>query len=153
MQVELAYGENGLLIDVPDDAEVVLPHDPRALPNQEAAVREAVRPWLRGLKPPVAVVFPDLTRPFPHQTVLPPLLSELARVGLRRDAVRLLCATGTHRQATDAEMRALLGDEIVDRYPSTTTWQPTWTRMHMSVTSTACRFSSTRLTSTVRRES
>ena len=80
-------------------------------------MREAVRPWLRGLKPPVCVVFPDLTRPFPHQTVLPPLLTELARVDLRRDAVRLICATGTHRQATEAEMRALLGDEIVDRYP------------------------------------
>ena len=117
MQVELAYGETGLVIDVPDHAEVVLPHDPPALAKEEAAIRTAVRPWLRGLKPPVAVVFPDLTRPFPHQTVLPPLLSELARVDLRRDAVRLICATGTHRQATDAEMRALLGDEIVDRYP------------------------------------
>jgi nickel-dependent lactate racemase len=117
MEVQLAYGEEGLLIEVPDDAEVVLPHDPPALANEEAAVREAVRPWLRNLTPPVAVVFPDLTRPFPHRTVLPALLSELARVGHRRDAVRLLCATGTHRQATGAEMRALLGDEIVDRYP------------------------------------
>ncbi len=117
MNVELAYGENGLVIDVPDDTRVVLPHDPPRVPNEEAAVREAVRPWLRGMKGPVAVVFPDLTRPFPHQTVLPPLLSELARVGLRRDAVRLLCATGSHRQATDEEMRALLGDDIVDRYP------------------------------------
>ncbi|MFL6239702.1 MAG: nickel-dependent lactate racemase [Actinomycetes bacterium] len=117
MQVELAYGETGLVIDVPDHAQVVVPHDPPALPNEETAVREAVRPWLRGLAGPVAVVFPDLTRPFPHRTVLPPVLSELARVGLRRDAVRLMCATGTHRQASDAEMRALLGDEIVDRHP------------------------------------
>jgi hypothetical protein len=117
MEVELAYGETGLVIDVPDGADVVLPHDPPALPNEETAIRQAVRPWLRGLKPPVAVVFPDLTRPFPHRTVLPPLLSELARVDLRRDAVRLICATGTHRQATDTEMRALLGDDIVDRYP------------------------------------
>src|SRR3954467_12004626 len=117
MQVELAYGEDGLVIEVPDDAEVVVPRDPPGLANEETAVREAVRPWLRNLVPPVAVVFPDLTRPFPHKTVLPPLLSELARVGHRRDAVRLMCATGTHRQGTDAEMRALVGDEIVDRYP------------------------------------
>jgi hypothetical protein len=117
MQVELAYGETGLVIDVPDHADVVLPRDPPVLPKEEATIRAAVRPWLRGLKPPVAVVFPDLTRPFPHQTMLPPLLSELARVDLRRDAVRLICATGTHRQATDAEVRAMLGDEIVDRYP------------------------------------
>jgi nickel-dependent lactate racemase len=117
MQVDLAYGETGLTIEVPDTAEIVLPHDPPALPNPEAAIREAVRPWLRGLKPPVVVVFPDLTRPFPHQAVLPPLLTELARAGMRKDGVQLVCATGTHRQATPAEMRALLGDEIVDRYP------------------------------------
>ncbi len=30
----------------------------------------------------VAVVFPDLTRPMPNRTVLPPLLDELARAGV-----------------------------------------------------------------------
>jgi nickel-dependent lactate racemase len=28
----------------------------------------------------------------------------------------LLCSTGTHRSATDSELRALIGDELVDRY-------------------------------------
>jgi nickel-dependent lactate racemase len=64
----------------------------------------------------VAVVFPDLTRPMPNRTVLPPLLAELARLGVGPDRVELLCANGTHRQATAAEMAELVGQDIVDRY-------------------------------------
>ena len=62
------------------------------------------------------VVFPDLTRPMPNRTVLPPLLGLLERSGIPDAAVTLLCATGTHRQATPSEMRELVGKEIVDRY-------------------------------------
>ncbi len=64
----------------------------------------------------MAVVFPDLTRPMPNRTVLPPLLAELARAGVPDDHITLLCATGTHRQATAAEMEELVGPEIVARY-------------------------------------
>jgi len=64
----------------------------------------------------VAVVFPDLTRPMPNTTVLPPLLAELERAGAGPERVVLLCATGTHRQATPAEMAALVGADIVSRY-------------------------------------
>jgi lactate racemase len=116
MEVELAYGETGLSIEVPDGARVVLPNDPPALADPDAAIGGALRPWLPGLRPPVAVVFPDLTRPFPHTAVLPPLLDELHRAGIGADDIVLFCATGTHRQATDAEMRALIGDDLVDRY-------------------------------------
>ena len=64
----------------------------------------------------MAVVFPDLTRPMPNRTVLPPLLAELARCGVPDDRIVLLCATGTHRQATGAEMAELIGADIVARY-------------------------------------
>ena len=61
-------------------------------------------------------MFPDLTRPMPNRTVLPPLLAELARCGVPDERITLLCATGTHRQATPAEMEELVGPEIVRRY-------------------------------------
>jgi nickel-dependent lactate racemase len=64
----------------------------------------------------VAVVFPDLTRPMPNRTVLPPLLAELERLGAGPASVDLLCATGTHRQATPEEMAELVGPDIVRRY-------------------------------------
>jgi lactate racemase len=64
----------------------------------------------------VAVVFPDLTRPMPNRTVLPPLLAELERLGAGPERVQLLCATGTHRQATAAEMSDLVGADLARRY-------------------------------------
>jgi nickel-dependent lactate racemase len=122
-QVRLAYGTDGLVVDLPADATVVTPTELPALADEAGEVREAVRAALpERLAPgPVAVVFPDLTRPFPARTVLPPLLEVLAERDVADDRIRLLCATGTHRQATEAEMRSLLGADaegldLVDRY-------------------------------------
>ena len=42
----------------------------------------------------VAVVFPDLTRPMPNRTVLPPLLAELARAGVPDDPSRCSAPPG-----------------------------------------------------------
>ena len=86
MRVELAYGRHGTFVEVPDTAEVVVPVDEAGLADEAAAITDALRqplsgPSLRDLvsgASRVAVVFPDLTRPMPNRTVLPPLLQELA---------------------------------------------------------------------------
>jgi nickel-dependent lactate racemase len=119
MDVTLAYGRSGLTARIRDDATVVCPVEQPALRDEEGAVAEAVRPALaelvaRGRR--VAVVFPDITRPMPNRTVLPPLLGELAALGAGPDEVVLLCATGTHRAATGDELRRLIGPDLVDRY-------------------------------------
>ncbi len=136
--VRLAYGRNGIVARVPDDAVVVtateLPGAARrgrrgparrcgppskvlrCLSSLPHAAR-TVRPWRGGTGGPrVAVVFPDLTRPMPNRTVLPPLLAELERLGAGPERVELLCATGTHRQATAEEMVELVGPDIASRY-------------------------------------
>jgi nickel-dependent lactate racemase len=122
--VELAYGAEGRLVEVPDDATVIEPADPSGLADQTDAVRRALERPLAGPSLAqlaagarrVVVVFPDLTRPMPNRTVLPPLLGLLERSGIPDDAVTLLCATGTHRQATPSEMQELVGPAIVRRY-------------------------------------
>jgi len=119
VDVTLAYGQHGLHVEVPDDAVVVEPADLAPLPDEQQAVAEAVAAPLDGLTlrgARVTVVFPDITRPMPNRTVLPPLLAELARRGAGPDAVLLLCATGTHRVATGPELEALLGPDIVGAY-------------------------------------
>jgi nickel-dependent lactate racemase len=123
----LAYGRHGLDVGVPDDAVVVTPAPAPALADEVGAVRAAlaapeagpsladlVRGVASGAR--VAVVFPDLTRPMPNRTVLPPLLDELEAAGAGPDRVVLLCATGTHRRASPAEMADLVGPDIVARY-------------------------------------
>jgi len=122
--VELAYGTEGRQVEVPDHATVIEPVDLPGLADQPGVVRWALERPLSGPSLSelatgahrVAVVFPDLTRPMPNRTVLPPVLALLERSGVPDEAVTLLCATGTHRQATPGEMRELVGPEIVGRY-------------------------------------
>ena len=124
MHVELAYGRRGTSLEVPDGAEVILPVDAPALRDEPGAVARGLAEPLGG--PPlselvagggrVAVVFPDLTRPMPNRTVLPPLLAALEGAGVTDDRITLLCATGTHRRATPSEMTELVGPAIASRF-------------------------------------
>ncbi|HWW54247.1 MAG TPA: nickel-dependent lactate racemase [Acidimicrobiales bacterium] len=118
MRVTLAYGEHGLEVELPDDATVVTPTDLPGLEDQQGAVSAAVHTPLAQFTAPkrVAVVFPDITRPMPNRTVLPPLLAELESIGAGPEEVVLLCATGTHREATRPELAELVGPELLDRY-------------------------------------
>jgi nickel-dependent lactate racemase len=129
MRVRLAYGRDGLDVEVPDDAVVVTGSEPPALTDERQAVLDALRSPLEGPSLGalveatrrdgpyrVAVVFPDLTRPMPRRTVLPPLLDELAAAGVEDAEITLVCATGTHRKATRDEMVELLGESLVARY-------------------------------------
>ena len=128
--VRLEYGRHGLVAEVPDDAVVVTATDLPGLPDEAGTVVAALRAPVAGpsldelvgaargatARPRVAVVFPDVTRPMPNRTVLPPLLAELERLGMGPEHVELLCATGTHRVATPDEMVELIGPEIARRY-------------------------------------
>ena len=119
MEVTLAYGRDGLLAHVPDDAVVVTPTNLPVLADEAGAIAAAVRAPLDDAVRPsarVAVVFPDITRPMPNRTVLPPLLAELERRGCRPDEVVLMCGTGTHRAATAAELAELVGPAVAGRY-------------------------------------
>ena len=119
MEVTLAYGRTGLAVEVPDDAVVIRPTSLPGLPDEGAAIGAEVEPWLSSMAARArraVVVFPDITRPMPNRTVLPPLLSCLASAGLGPDEVSLLCGTGTHRAATPEELAELVGPDIVSRY-------------------------------------
>ena len=121
MRVRLAYGERGLDIDVPATATVVEPVRHEAAPDQAAALRAALRHPVAGLplrervRPgqTVAISACDGTRPQPRQLMIPAILAELDGVTRPQDLV-ILVATGTHRGNTDAELRQMFGDEIVD---------------------------------------
>ena len=126
MRLHLAYGRTGLWLDLPDDAPVTLiePQFVPGLPDEQAAIVEAVRaplgaPPLGEMVRPddtVAVVFSDLTRPMPNDRVLPSLLAEIGRAGVPDEQVVLINALGTHRPQTEAELRGMLGAEVVDCY-------------------------------------
>lgn len=126
MRLRLAYGRAGLEITLPDEVPVTViePEFVAGLPDEEAAILAALRspmgtrPLQKLVQPRdrIAVVFSDLTRPMPNNRVLPPLLEELDRAGVRDENIVLINALGTHRPQTEAELRRMLGDRLVDRY-------------------------------------
>jgi lactate racemase len=124
VQIPLAYGTHGLALELGDSEHVTVlePRHEPALANPAAEVQRALRHPLAG--PPlqdrlhpdarVGVVFSDLTRPVPHRTLLPAVLTELS--DLPRQQITLFNALGTHRPNSSDELRAMVGGEIVDGY-------------------------------------
>ncbi len=124
MQINLAYGRKGLTIEIPDTADILETRFVPGLPDETEAIQDALRnpigsPPLWELVRPgdrVVVVHTDITRATPNDRVLPVLLSELEAAGIERGDITLLNGLGTHRRQTEAELRAMLGDDIVDNY-------------------------------------
>ena len=122
--VELAYGRNGLKIQVPADAAVLRTRDVPGVPDEPAAIREALRapigsaPLAERARPgmTVAIAHSDITRATPNDRILPVLLAELEAAGVRREDLTLFNALGTHRPQTEAELRGMLGDFVVENY-------------------------------------
>jgi lactate racemase len=122
MKVHLAYGRDGLDVELPAArTDVVVPRYPPPLAEPLAAVRQALAepvgsPPLRDLVRPgqrLAVSVCDGTRAQPRELMLRAMLEHLDGV-LAPEDVTVLVATGTHRGNSEAELRAMLGDEVVD---------------------------------------
>ena len=121
MEVEFAYGTAGLLVELPADrTHVIVPAYPPSAPDGRAAVVAALRQPVSGLplrrlvRPgqTVAIAVCDGTRPQPRRTVVPALLDEIEGL-VRLEDVVVLVATGTHRANTGAELRQMLGDDLL----------------------------------------
>lgn len=123
MKDRIPYGRTALEIEVPASNVTVL--RPRFIPglmDEPGRFLEAVRkpiatPPLRDLVGPtdrVALVVPDITRPFPSDRVLPWVLKELSHLAPTRFVV--INGTGSHRANTREELIRMLGREVVEGY-------------------------------------
>ena len=124
MEINLAYGRSGLPIVLPRNVNVITPNFVAGLHNEKKALQQALRnpidsPALVELVEPgdsVVIVHTDITRATPNDRILPVILEELELAGVRPEDIKLLNGLGTHRPQTDAELRTLLGDKIVENY-------------------------------------
>lgn len=124
MHETIAYGKEGLRIELPDNADVtvVRPTYVDPVPDAAGAVRNALRAPVSS--PPLAecvrssdrvgVVFSDITRSTPYDVLLPTLLEELSHIPDRN--IVFFNATGTHRPNSESEIATILGDEISKRF-------------------------------------
>jgi nickel-dependent lactate racemase len=124
MKVKLAFGRSGLEVDLPEGSEVIQPGFVSGVPDEGQALRDALwepieSPPLRDLITPedtVVLVHTDITRATPNDRILPVLLEEIEAAGVGRSNITLLNGLGTHRPQSEAELRTMLGDWVVDHF-------------------------------------
>lgn len=123
MQVNLAYGQGHLPVDLPDDLTTVIEpiHSP-GLVNEKSAVLEALakpiaaKPLCDWIKPAdkICIAFTDITRATPNDRIIPWLLEYLSFQP--RENITLLNQLGTHRPNTQDELEKMLTPKVVRNY-------------------------------------
>jgi len=63
----------------------------------------------------VAIVVDDMTRATPSHVIVPPVLDELNRAGVKDEDVTVIFGCGTHRAVKPEEMETLVGEETLRR--------------------------------------
>ena len=124
--LRIPYSKSFLDINLPSviqaDMAVSRPVEPVA--DVTSAIREALAhpigtsplAELAGLGKRICIVFTDITRASPDHLLVPALLGDLEKAGVRDEDITLLCGIGMHRPSTTAEKITKLGAAVVSRY-------------------------------------
>ncbi|MBN2395144.1 MAG: nickel-dependent lactate racemase, partial [Candidatus Atribacteria bacterium] len=64
----------------------------------------------------ILIVANDITRPTPYDVFLPPLLDILEQLGIQKENITFIVATGAHRGNTKSENKRVFGKQIVLTY-------------------------------------
>jgi nickel-dependent lactate racemase len=126
VKIQLAYGKEGLEVDVPEKnlAKILTMKSTPPLADPLQAVNDSLlhpigcppfSELARKVKTACIVVC-DFTRPVPNRLLLPPLLDLLETNGVRKENITILVATGLHRPSTPAELDVMFGPDILRRY-------------------------------------
>jgi len=123
---QVPYGKTFLDFDLPPGMRGTLVKSEAVQPltDVEGAIAQTLStpinsPSLDQLAHPgdrVCIVFTDITRDSPDQVLIPPILHQLEKAGVRDQDITLLCGIGMHRPSTVAEKVTKLGQAVVDRY-------------------------------------
>lgn len=62
----------------------------------------------------VVIITSDITRPFPTYRVIPYILDELYKAGVKSKDISIVFALGIHREHTEQEKRKLVGDNVFE---------------------------------------
>jgi nickel-dependent lactate racemase len=126
MKIKLAFDKSGAEVEIPANVRTTIlePRFAGEVPDTGAALAEAIRNPLssapleelaRGKKS-AAIAVCDITRPAPNRLVLPQVTAALEKGGIPRADIRIIIATGLHREATPAELEEIVGPEMLSRY-------------------------------------
>jgi len=64
----------------------------------------------------ILIIVNDITRPTPYEVILPPLLDELHQIGIKKENIIFIIATGIHRSNSPEEIKEMFGENIFSAY-------------------------------------
>ncbi|MGB2783586.1 MAG: nickel-dependent lactate racemase [Atribacterota bacterium] len=64
----------------------------------------------------ILIIVNDITRPTPYEVILPPLLDELHQIGIKKENILFMVATGIHRSNSQEEIKEIFGENIFSAY-------------------------------------
>ncbi|MFC1551129.1 nickel-dependent lactate racemase [Candidatus Latescibacterota bacterium] len=126
MKIDMAYGSEGLSIEVPDknvvkvmrmsDKPVIQDPENETLRKIESPTGSQPLSEIAKGKKTACIVISDLTRPVPNKVIVPPIIKVLEESGIKSEDITILIATGIHRPNEGEEIITLLGEEISAKY-------------------------------------
>jgi nickel-dependent lactate racemase len=122
------YNNKALTFDLPEGWNLLAMSEPRDVPAAES-VERLVKEGLAnpiGMAPlsevigalenkTAVIISEDQTRPTPVGEVALPLINELNALGIADESIQVIVGRGTHREITEEELKAKLGDEVLSR--------------------------------------
>lgn len=124
--MEFLFDNEKIEISVPDDSVVYESSFPSVGLTDAEIVGNAILNPLGALKlaarlkqrrsGKVVIVVSDITRPIPYSNFIQQLLAYIEFVGVKKDEIVILIATGMHRVSTYSERIEMFGKDIADNY-------------------------------------
>jgi len=126
--MKLKYGKEEIRLPIEDKniIKILNLEKQEVLLNPENKLREFLKdpigcPSLRELifqkkASKILIIVNDITRPTPYEIILPPLLDELRQIGIKKENIIFIIATGIHRSNSPEEIKEIFGKDIFFNY-------------------------------------
>lgn len=126
MRLSIKYGKEERDISIPDKnyLGILRPQHHTGVKYPEKEIKRALHnpiesPRLKELVPSkdnVVILVSDISRPSPSNLILPPVIKELEEAGVPPKKITIVFGLGIHRNQTEDEKKALVGDSIYSRF-------------------------------------
>jgi lactate racemase len=126
--MKLKYGKEEIQLILPDKniLQVINLKEQEVLSNPEEKLKYLLNnpigsPSLKELifqkkAQKILIMVNDITRPTPYKVILPPLLKELEEIGVNKEDIRFIIATGIHRDNSKEELSNIFGEDLIFAY-------------------------------------
>ena len=126
--MKLKYGKEEIQLPIQDEniIKILNLKKQKALLNPENRLKSLLKNPINSLSlgdliiqkkaKKILIIVNDITRPTPYEVILPPLLDELHQIGIKKENIIFMVATGIHRSNSQEEIKGMFGENIFSAY-------------------------------------